>query len=229
MSRKKIVFVIVEGPSDEDALGTILHRYYKDKSVYVEVMHCDITSDLSNKSRNIIEAIGNVVKKYARGTFKASYFSCIIHITDTDGVFIPDDAVVNEPSADEPFYSETEIRTCSKRNIEERNRYKRNNLKRLFSTGMIWNIPYKIYYMSCNLDHVLYDKLNSTIEDKKKDSIAFSQKYREDIPSFIEFISKSDFSVTGGYRESWQFISTECRSLERHSNFGLCFKEKFGE
>ena len=78
--------------------------------------------------------------------------------------------------------------------------------------------------MSCNLDHALYGKLNSTDEEKENDSYAFAKRYREDIPGFIKFISESDFSVMGGYSQSWQYIREELHSLERHSNFGLCFK-----
>ena len=33
MAGRKIVFVIVEGPSDEDAIGTLLNRVYSDNTV----------------------------------------------------------------------------------------------------------------------------------------------------------------------------------------------------
>lgn len=44
----------------------------------------------------------------------------------------------------------------------------------------------------------------------------------EKMPEFISFISRSDFSVMDGYRESWDYINNELHSLERHTNFGLC-------
>ena len=31
-------------------------------------------------------------------------------------------------------------------------------------------MPYRAYYMSANLDHVLYDKLNSSDKDKENDA-----------------------------------------------------------
>lgn len=43
MARKKIVFVIVEGPSDDDAIGYFLDKLFDKNTVYVQVMHCDIT------------------------------------------------------------------------------------------------------------------------------------------------------------------------------------------
>ena len=44
MARKKIVFVIVEGPSDDDAIGYFLDKLFDKNTVYVQVMHCDITT-----------------------------------------------------------------------------------------------------------------------------------------------------------------------------------------
>lgn len=224
MPRKKIVFVIVEGVSDEEALGVLLNRFYDSKVVHVHVMHCDITTELGVTSGNIVAKIGDLVKNYAKRMFKSEDFCQIIHITDMDGAFIPDDAVVEELAATKPIYSVAEIRTQRKKEIENRNRRKRENLSRLSSTSKIWNIPYQIYYMSCNLDHVLYGKQNSTDEEKENDSYAFAKRYKEDIPGFIKFISESDFSVMDGYPQSWQYIREELHSLERHSNFGLCFK-----
>ena len=226
MPRKKIVFVIVEGPSDEEALGVLLNRIYDSKAVYVQVMHCDITTELDVNTSNVVAKIGDVVKKYAGRTFKSGDFSRIIHITDTDGAFIPDDAVVEDAAAVKPLYSATEIRTQRKSGIENHNLRKRECLNRLSSASRIWGVPYQIYYMSCNLDHALYGKLNSTDDEKESDSFAFAKKYRDDIPGFMKLISESDFSVAGNYPQSWQYIREGLHSLERHTNFGLCFQEE---
>ena len=53
MARKKIVFVIVEGPSDDSALGVILSRLYDKNTVHVEITHGDITSESTAKPENI--------------------------------------------------------------------------------------------------------------------------------------------------------------------------------
>lgn len=225
MPRKKIVFIIVEGPSDEEALGVLLNRIYGSKAVYVQVMHCDITTELDVNAGNVVTKISDVVKKYAERAFKPGDFSRIIHITDTDGAFIPDDAVVEDAAAVKPLYSVTEIRTQRKSGIENRNQRKRECLNRLSSASRIWGVPYQIYYMSCNLDHALYGKLNSTDDEKEADAFAFAKKYRDDIPGFMKFISESDFSVAGNYPQSWQYIREGLHSLERHTNFGLCFQE----
>lgn len=224
MTRKKIIFVIVEGPSDEEAIGVILNRYFDKNIVHVYVMHCDITTELNTMPSNIIAKIGSLIKGYAGKVFKSEDFSQIIHITDTDGAFISNDAIVEDNNVTKTIYSLSNIKTQRKDRIEDRNKRKRENLNRLSSTSVIWNIPYRIYYMSCNLDHTLYGKLNSPNEEKENDSYVFAKRYMNDIPGFIKFISKSDFSVMDGYSQSWQFIREGLHSLERHSNFGLCFQ-----
>ena len=77
--------------------------------------------------------------------------------------------------------------------------------------------------MSCNLDHVLYDKLNTTDTEKEADAYAFALRYRNDIAAFRSFISDSDFSVSSSYKDSWNFIKAGMESLKRHTNLGLCF------
>ena len=65
MARKKIVFIIVEGPSDDEALGVLFSRIYKQQEVHVHIMHKDITAEFGSSSENIISAVGNEIKTYA--------------------------------------------------------------------------------------------------------------------------------------------------------------------
>ena len=197
MAKRKIVFVIVEGPSDDEALGVLLSKIYDKDSVYVHIMHGDITTQADFKE--------------------------IIHIVDMDGAYAPDSAVVEDAEAVKPIYSVTEIRTANPEGVISRNTRKRENIARLKSTGQIWKLPYGIYYMSCNLDHALYGKLNSTDEEKEEDAYQFAKKYRNDIPGFLKYIKELDFAVGPDYKESWDFITEERHSLERHTNLGLCF------
>lgn len=112
---------------------------------------------------------------------------------------------------------------CNTIGIENRNRQKRDNLNRLTSISQVWKIPYSVFYMSSNLDHALYGKLNSTDDEKEHDAFYFSMKYKNNLPLFIQFISESEFSVCNDYNESWRFIKGALHSLERHTNLGLCF------
>lgn len=140
-----------------------------------------------------------------------------------DGAYIPDGNVTEDTSLDKVQYGPTEIRTASRAKILSRNHQKRQNLNRICGQPEIWGIPYRVYFMSCNLDHVLYDKPNSTDEEKENNSYAFAKKYKDDPVSFVEYIQKSDFSVVNGYARSWDFIKQGLHSLGRYTNLGLCF------
>lgn len=227
MARKKIVLVIVEGPSDDDALGLMFKHFferYNNQEARVHIMFRDITTEYGNVQCNIITAIDREVKKYANNNhLQNSHFSEIIHIVDTDGVFVDNSKVVEDLTKEEVFYTVTEIRTKDKLGIEKRNLQKRENLERMIGKKVIGNINYNVYYMSCNLDHVLHNKLNSTDEEKEQDAFAFVSRYENDLQGFLDYVSKSNFSVTGNYEETWSFIKEDRHSLERHTNIGLCF------
>ena len=227
VARKKVVFVIVEGPSDDAALGVILNRLYDKSKVHIEIMHGDITTDLSIDPSNIVSALGDIVKNYAATMhFSQIHFQEVIHLVDMDGAFIPEAAIVDNPDADKPLYSLTEIQTSRPEQMVLRNKHKKSKLNRISTLKKVWgSIPYQAYYMSCNLDHVLYGKLNSTDEEKENDAYAFAKRYKDDIDGFLTFISDSEFSRMDGYKEYWEFIKKDLHSLERHTNLGLCFAE----
>ncbi|MDE6590944.1 MAG: hypothetical protein K2K53_11495 [Oscillospiraceae bacterium] len=230
MARKKIVFVIVEGPSDETALGAILSRFYDGRFVYLHVMRRDITTEDGINPSNIVATLGDIIKAYARDNhFDRIHFQEVIHLVDMDGAYIPDENVVEDAEQKAPLYTPTEIRTANRVGILKRNEQKRQNLDRLCGLSKIWELPYRVYFMSCNLDHVLYDKQNSSDQEKEDDSYAFARKYKEKPMEFVEYISSSAFSVMNGYRESWEFVKQDLHSLERYTNFGLCFQKTEAE
>lgn len=227
MARKKIVLVIVEGPSDEVALGMALSQVYDKDFIYVHIMHGDITARRGVSSKNIVAKLGNEVTAYAKSQhYKASDFKQIIHIVDTDGAYIPDDNIMEKENYLDIRYENDGIYTNNKASVMTRNQQKRDNLYRLRSCGIIWTIPYSLYYMSCNLDHVLYDKKNSTDKDKENDAYVFAKKYKGKVESFKEFICKSPFSVTGDYKGSCDYIEKDLNSVNRYTNLCICIENE---
>lgn len=223
VARKKIIFVIVEGPSDDEALGLLLEKIFSSSTVFVYITHGDITSKPGMDPSRILDTVGDLVKGYAKSNhLSKSHFQEIVHISDTDGAFIPDENIVEDLEATKVEYTLSEIRTANVKGIKQRNALKSLCLNRLSKTRTIWGIPYRMYYMSCNLDHVLHDKQNSTDEEKESDALTFAKRYRRDVDGFVRFIAASDFSVTSNYAESWNFIAQGLHSLERHTNLGLC-------
>lgn len=225
-NEKEVVLVIVEGPSDEEALGAILSRYFDENEVRVYVRRGDITTEKGNKCSNIISKVNECVKQHmALYSLRRTDYKEIIQVADMDGAFIPDDAIVEDKDAYKPIYSEKEIHTNHPEGIMKRNAQKRENMNRLITTSAIGKIPYHIYYMSSNLDHVLYNKLNSTNDEKENDAHNFAEKYKDDLNGFKAFIRESDFSVIKDFMDSWDYIKQGNHSLERHTNFGLCLEK----
>lgn len=227
MARKKLIFVIVEGPSDDEALGVIINRLYDKNAVHIEITHGDITSELSVTPGNIAAKVGDLVRGYAKSNhYKAADFQDVLHLIDMDGAYISETDIVEDPSAEKACYSTTEIRTSRPAQLIARNKRKSDNINRICFMGKVWgSVPYRAYYMSANLDHVLYNKLNSTDDDKEKDGFVFVKKYKDHLDDFLVFISDSDFSVCDEFKKSWEFIKAGRHSLERHTNLGICFKE----
>lgn len=71
------------------------------------------------------------------------------------------------------------IKISNVENICNRNAQKRENINTLSTnTSSICNdIPYKVYYMSCNLDHVLYNLQNANNKEKGENTLEFSERY----------------------------------------------------
>lgn len=62
------------------------------------------------------------------------------------------------------------------------------------------------------MDHVLYDKRNSTDEEKENDAYAFAKKYKNDVVAFMNYMCESAFFVKGDFKDSWEFIEKDTRS-----------------
>lgn len=227
LARRKIVFVIVEGPSDETALGITLSQYFDNDAVYVHIMHGDITTRKGVNPQNIVSKIGNEIKAYAKSHhYKSVNFMQIIHIVDTDGAYIPKENILEDIESHELLYQDDGIHTNNKDKVVIRNKIKAENLYRLRSCGSIWNIPYRVYYMSCNLDHVLYGKRNSSDDEKENDAYNFAKMYRNENELFLKYICESEFSVKGDFKKSWEFIEEDMNSIERYTNLSVCFDEE---
>ena len=164
------------------------------------------------------------IKEFMGSIYRKSDICRIVHLTDMDGVFIPDDAVVEDDTMEintPPYYTEKQIKTPNRAGILDRNQRKRNNIDRLSACPKIAGIPYSMYYFSLNLEHILHGRTNLSDWDKIRCAEEFDLKYGDDPDGFTLFMKESSFSVCDDYRSSWAFIKTELHSLERYSNFGI--------
>ena len=227
LARKKIVFIIVEGPSDDTALGITLSQVFDKESVYVHIMHGDITTRKGINSQNIISKVGNEIKAYAKSHhYKSIDFKQIIHIVDMDAVYLSENKIIEDAEDDRLSYQDDGIHTNNIEKVISRNKQKIDNLFRLKSCGNVWGVPYRVYYMSCNLDHVLYNKRNSSEEEKEYNSYNFAKHYKGNIEGFMDYMCNSAFSVKGDFKESWEFIEKDMHSIERYTNLNIALLEE---
>jgi len=204
---KKVVMVIVEGPSDENAIGGILKEHFSTKEVQFAVVHGDITSDFATTKDNVLIKIGDKVEE----------------ITDTDGAFTKD--CIQQSDVKNIQYYEDHIETDDVSKVEKRNKHKSEILSKLYTIPRVKGINYRIYFNSCNIEHVLYDELKDfTDEEKQTLSDDFAEEYEGEVEAFIEFISNPAFAVIDTYKNTWRFIEKDMNSLHRHSNMHLIFK-----
>lgn len=224
MSEKKVIVFIVEGPSDEAALGTIMEDYFSSNKVRFVVVHGDITLkdyvSVDDVLKKINEQIEGVKKKYR---YVQEDFLKIIHIADTDGVYISKNDI-KKADTNKIRYYEDHIDARDVDAVVKRNERKGTILYKLRKTGRINNIPYRIYFNSCNLEHVLYGRLEEfSDEEKQIMSDDFADRYDGKVDEFIEFISDSAIAVAGPYQKTWDYIEKGKNSLNCHSNMNLIF------
>lgn len=224
MESKKIILFIVEGISEENALGPILDKLVTDSKVKFKVINGDVTSNYSTRVETIENVIENKIKSFLNNIFKPSDIKKIIHITDTDGTFI-DHNNIKEKKFGTIEYFDDKIVTSNKYHIVKRNDLKSEVLNHLNKLDEIkvnnTNIPYQIYYMSCNLDHVLYNERNLKRRDKIDKALDFSESYYNKEVAFIDFMNQKDILLGSNYRESWQLIEVNNNSLNRSSNLSF--------
>ena len=122
-------------------------------------------------------------------------------------------------------YFEDHIETSNVEAVEKRNRRKSEIMFKLYSTGKVHEISYRLYFNSCNLEHVLYDELKDFSDEEKEElSDDFAEKYEGNIQGFIDFISDLKLAVPGTYKQTWRYIEKEKNSLQRHTNMHLIFE-----
>lgn len=101
MARKKIVFIIVEGPSDQDALELLLNNIFDSNRVFVHVTHGDITSRTGNNASNILKKVTEEIIGYARNNhFNKVHFQQVIHIIDMDGAYVSEDCIIEDETVE---------------------------------------------------------------------------------------------------------------------------------
>ena len=222
---KKIILFLVEGASDLTSLEFI-DNINTNETIKFQITSGDVTSKLNITPQNCREEINKILLSFLeRSKLRKTDIIKIIHILDIDGVYIPEINIIEDKNIKKFLYTINGIVAPSKENVQKRNESKKQIVEKLLVTSKINSIPYEMYYMSCNLEHVLHDKLEDISEDEKKElANKFADRFYEKEIEFIEFINNKDFKVLGDYKATWNFIKKDLNSVNRYSNFWLFFE-----
>jgi hypothetical protein len=219
-SLKKVILFIVEGDSDKVFFDPVLNELFPNEEYKFAVVKGDITGDYEVTTvQNIDNKLKTIIKEYKdEKKIYDSDIKKIVHIIDTDGAFI-DDKYIEFHQSDEILYTNSKIRTNHVDKVIKKNILKKAVVNKLIHTKTIKNIPYEIYFMSCNLDHVLFDEPNQKDYEKKKKALEYADSLFGKETEFLELLESNVIKHYTDYSNSWEDIYNGKNSLRRASNF----------
>ncbi len=222
---RKVVLFIVEGVSDKSALENIFQKIYRrNRKIDFKFTKGDISSDPDVTKENVEDRISEVIENFINDKkLKKSDIFQVIQIFDTDGAYIPDSAIKNGETSH--FVYSLDGITCNDiEKVRDRNKRKTTIMDYLLSLHEIDGLPYEMYFMSCNLDHALYNEMNLDIDEKKDYADAFYERFIGKEEKFIDFLNTDVVNgVPDSLPASWKYIKEDLHSLERHTNLNLYF------
>ncbi|MBT1179632.1 hypothetical protein [Bifidobacterium vespertilionis] len=249
MARKRLFLLVVEGPTDADRLADPLANALS-RTVDVRIVKGDMTTarlfpdafrDATGirPSRNPVNTVSELVSDYLeRHSLSWTDLGYVAQVTDLDGCFAPDDAVgaganrngaveyrpdgILAPDVDRLLKVRAEKRSCTLVLASA------SELRRSTKKTEAWVVPYRLFFMSRNLEHAL-DGNGGNLDDGAKESLAadFAEEYADD-PQAFRALLRTLNGLAGdpaGYAESWDWAADRnaMHSLERGSNLYWVF------
>ena len=205
----------------------------------------DITSRNGITPENILPMLLKLFihpefKKHSAYEYPSSVVE-VIHLVDIDGVYLTDDRIL-EAREDEkqlPYYDEKNgcIITDKVSDIVFRNEIKRKNLQKLVETKRLRitiekgrhdekEKPYRVFYFSSNLDHVLFGKANNVSSNKVSDAKSFGNAFFDEPLKLASYFLNHSCAVdSDDYIESWQKLQHIDDSLKPMTNINVLVKD----
>lgn len=223
---KKIIVALVEGDTDEALLNTLIPETELDYKFQIYVVRCDLFSNYSTKS--IKSRIGDFIKKEVLNKYKLkkSDIYSIIQMTDIDAIYLNDSKILLDQNSSDNIVYKLEnivVNTKEKRKlIIDRNKTKSSNINQVIKTKIL-QIDYLLFFCSCNLEHVVFDRLNVTQEEK--DILIYDyidDAKPEEVEDLLESVAlqkrESNFQLS--FEKSWHKMKNADTNI-RNTNINL--------
>ena len=234
---KKFILFLVEGKNDTRELKAILHLpcfaedLRKFEPWFIEA-NTDLTTASGITADNIQKRITDLLMNFRNKTgpyrgIKVNEIQELIQIVDLDGAFIPPSHIIRDNTGSEFVYTLENIYTSNVDGAIGRNRKKAAILRKLIGVSQIGNVPYSVYFVSRNMEHVLFNQIGVLSKDQKR---KYSEQFSSDCDKSSSILNESIFSEEvmskGPYVESWEIVQTGTHSLSRKTNMNLLFSEE---
>ena len=229
---KKFILFIVEGTNDKREIDALLHtKYfteYREKyEPYFWTKGGDVTASNGVTSKNIQQKLNDIVLDFRKNgvpysNIKVQDIQEIVQIVDLDGTFIPQNRIIRGDNSSF-MYTDENIITSNVDGARGRNKKKAEILNKLVQIQQIGNVPYSIYFASCNMDHLLFGIRTSAPNDKNTFAFNFRMMCQNHPEKLNESVFMPGIAANGTYEESWEMIRNDCESLHRHTNINMFF------
>lgn len=201
----------------------------------------DITSRYGITKDNILPMLLKLfihpeLKKHPAYEYPASVCE-VIHLVDIDGAYLKDCKIQSceDQNKKLPYYDDESnvILAKDRDDIIDRNQRKRENLVRLINTKKLRitmekdaneskEKPYRVFYFSRDIDHVLYGKANNVYLNKGRDAENFAKKYYgEPLKMAKYFIELECASPMTDYKGSWEWLMSDQDTLSPRTNINV--------
>lgn len=219
---KQVVLFIVEGPSDETALGLPFQGVFSSDSVKFDVVHGDLT--VMDGRKPMRDRVRDAVLSHLerRVGYRWDDIKMIVEVCDTDGAFVPEDKV--ELSHDGGLsYGLDAIAAPNPVGICGRNQRKASALRQLSAMGHLTykkhEVPLFACFLSRNLEHALHGEVGDCSDNRKRElAHRFQRRYGNDAEGFKALLRSSEVAAPGDNKQSWEWIQRGTNSLKRASN-----------
>lgn len=233
--QKKIILLLVEGESEQILLYDSLRRAFHQYEIRFRVERGDLFGSVRHHKRDIKEAVNELVRQFLhRYHLKERDLLAVVHIMDTDGCFIDEQAVTIDTQKGQGrkvYYTDRHILVADemqRQSIIRRNEVKSINAKIMVSHSYVMrsHIPYQLFYFSRTLEHVLFDKANPRHEHKLQKVEQFVDRLSEPLEHFLNPFLKlrERANMNQVYEESWYYVMQGNHSLQRSTNTSLLFE-----
>ena len=239
--KKNIIILLVEGQTDRLALERPLNEILSNANNGLILKTVQYDSDIFADKKYKYDVSKRIIEVIKEKTTDEEYIYpkdiCrIVHLTDLDGAFIPDeyckdfDYFEDYEIPEKGFvYRPPYIHGPTIKEVIERNERKRERTMAMLDRQEIKygskTITYDLYFFSANFDHYLYNLPNYEISHEKVENAKkFADESVINISSFLNRFSQDQWI---DYASSWDFITSDVNSIERHTNFNLFLQSLF--